>query len=858
MENGRYGYHAAPFSKEAPPGERRWKALQALVCGDAERLRREIRISLKMLQQNSKGKNTSEKLQHSFNSHLHLSLGKTLPIAHNHDFYVAVAMAVRDQLMQKWIASIYEQSQADPKRVYYLSMEYLIGRTLQNAAVNLDMDKDMQDAMHQLGLNMEQIIEEERDAGLGNGGLGRLAACYMDSAATLNLACMGYGLRYEYGIFQQQIDDEGRQVETPDDWLTAGNVWEIPRPEFTQLVHFYGRVEVEGGRRSWTATTVIEAVPFDHPVPGYHCDTVNMVRLWAANSNGSFQFDQFQSGNYIDAVLTRNLAESITRVLYPNDSEMHGKELRLKQEYMLVSASLQDIICRYKAMQLNSCDRYTRGGADLREDMSRLPEKVVLNLNDTHPALAVPELMRLLLDTYCLGWEEAWDVTQQCCAYTNHTLLPEALEFLDDVVAKEWPHDGNIREHLSIVEERPHKCINMAKLAVVACFAVNGVAAVHSKLLTTHTFPKFYQLYPDKFRNKTNGVTPRRWLLQANPELAKLLFDLLGKDWPKDLGQLSRLEEFQDDEAVLHRLKRIQKKAKKSFAAWVESRYSVQVDSKSMFDVQIKRIHEYKRQLMNTFHAIHLYLCIKDGQEIAPRTIFIGGKAAPGYKRAKEIVQFTNCVARVINSDPETNQQLKLVFLTNYDVSVAEKAIPAADVCQQISTAGKEASGTSNMKFMMNGALIVGTLDGANVEILERVGSENFYLFGHTIESLDKLRSTYKPREALKRCPELQAVFAAVRQGRFTSKNGTSFNGIVDDLLKRDEYFVIEDFPDYLRVQQQAARDFAGDATTWYRRVLMNIAQSGFFSSDRAIQEYNEDMWHGGTVVAHSLCENEG
>uniref|UniRef100_A0A8C3Q996 Alpha-1,4 glucan phosphorylase n=1 Tax=Geospiza parvula TaxID=87175 RepID=A0A8C3Q996_GEOPR len=631
-----------------------------------------------------------------------------------------------------------------------------MGRTLQNTMVNLGLQNACDEAIYQLGLDLEELEEIEEDAGLGNGGLGRLAACFLDSMATLGLAAYGYGIRYEFGIFNQKIVD-GWQVEEADDWLRYGNPWEKARPEYMLPVHFYGRVEHTPDGVKWIDTQVVLAMPYDTPVPGYKNNTVNTMRLWSAKAPNDFNLQEFNMGDYIEAVLDRNLAENISRVLYPNDNFFEGKELRLKQEYFVVAATLQDIIRRFKSSKFGCRD-------PVRTCFETFPDKVAIQLNDTHPALSIPELMRILVDVEKVDWDKAWEITKRTCAYTNHTVLPEALErwpvsmfekllprhleiiyalnqmHLDRVAAL-YPGDIDRLRRMSVIEEGDCKRINMAHLCVIGSHAVNGVARIHSDIVKNSVFKDFYELEPEKFQNKTNGITPRRWLLLCNPGLADIIAEKIGEGFITDLSQLKKLLEFIDNETFIRDVAKVKQENKLKFAAYLEEHYKVKINPMSMFDVQVKRIHEYKRQLLNCLHAITLYNRIRcnPSKSFVPRTIMIGGKAAPGYHMAKMIIKLITSIGEVINNDPYVGDKLKVIFLENYRVSLAEKVIPAADLSQQISTAGTEASGTGNMKFMVNGALTIGTMDGANVEMAEEAGEENLFIFGMRVEDVEAL-----------------------------------------------------------------------------------------------------------------------
>ncbi|XP_064421226.1 glycogen phosphorylase, liver form [Latimeria chalumnae] len=694
-------------------------------------------------------------IKKGFNRHLHFTLVKDRNVATPRDFFFALAHTVNDHLVSRWLRTQQYYCEKNPKRVYYLSLEFYIGRTLQNTMINLGIQKACDEAIYQLGLDMEELEEIEEDAGLGNGGLGRLAACFLDSMATLGLAAYGYGIRYEYGIFNQTIQD-GWQAEEADDWLRFGSPWEIARPEYILPVHYYGRVENTETGSKWVDTQVILAMPYDTPVPGYMNNTVNFMRLWSAKAPNDFNLKDFNVGDYVQAVLDRNLAENITRVLYPNDNFFIGKELRLKQEYFVVAATLQDIIRRHKASKV--------GGNTKRFNFDHFPEKVAIQLNDTHPALAIPELMRILVDIEKIQWEKAWNITKKTFSYTNHTVLPEALERWPvdlmekllprhlqiiyeinqkhlDKVAAAFPGETEKLRRMSLIEEGGGKRVNMAHLCIVGSHTVNGVAKIHSDIIKNKVFKDFSDLEVDKFQNKTNGITPRRWLLLCNPELAELIAMKIGEAFVKDLSQLRKLNVFVNDDIFIRDISKVKQENKQKFAQYLEREYKVKINPASMFDVQVKRIHEYKRQLLNCLHIIAMYNSIKKNPENAfvPRTVVIGGKAAPGYHMAKMIIKLITSVADVVNNDPLIGSKLKVIFLENYRVSLAEKVIPATDLSQHISTAGTEASGTGNMKFMLNGALTIGTMDGANVEMAEEAGEENLFIFGLRMEDVVEL-----------------------------------------------------------------------------------------------------------------------
>uniref|UniRef100_A0A8D0MYY3 Alpha-1,4 glucan phosphorylase n=1 Tax=Sus scrofa TaxID=9823 RepID=A0A8D0MYY3_PIG len=762
----------------------------------------------------------------SFNRHLHFTLVKDRNVATRRDYYLALAHTVRDHLVGRWIRTQQHYYERDPK----------------------------------LGLDLEELEEMEEDAGLGNGGLGRLAACFLDSMATLGLAAYGYGIRYEFGIFNQKIVN-GWQVEEADDWLRYGNPWEKARPEYTLPVHFYGRVEHSAEGVRWLDTQVVLAMPYDTPVPGYKNDTVNTMRLWSAKAPNDFKLHDFNVGGYIEAVLDRNLAENISRVLYPNDNFFEGKELRLKQEYFVVAATLQDVIRRFKSAKFGCRD-------PVRTSFDTFPDKVAIQLNDTHPALAIPELMRILVDVEKVDWDKAWDITKKTCAYTNHTVLPEALErwpvsmfekllprhleiiyainqrHLDHVAAL-FPGDVDRLWRMSVIEEGDCKRINMAHLCVIGSHAVNGVARIHSEIVKHSVFKDFYELEPEKFQNKTNGITPRRWLLLCNPGLADTIMERIGEGFLTDLSQLRKLLPLVNDEALIRDVAQVKQENKVKFSAFLEKEYGVKVNPASMFDVHVKRIHEYKRQLLNCLHVVTLYNRIKKdpGQAFVPRTVMIGGKAAPGYHMAKMIIKLVTSIGDIVNHDPVVGDRLKVIFLENYRVSLAEKVIPAADLSQQISTAGTEASGTGNMKFMLNGALTIGTMDGANVEMAEEAGAENLFIFGLRVEDVEALdRKGYNAREYYERLPELRQAVDQISNGFFSPRKPDCFKDLVDMLLNHDRFKVFADYEAYVACQARVDQLYQ-DPKEWTKKVIRNIACSGKFSSDRTITEYARDIW---------------
>ncbi len=798
-------------------------------------------------------------LVEDFRRYYTYTLGRDRHCRSPHYAYHALVLTLRDRLMERWKSTRYAYEGNDSRHTYYLSLEFLMGRALGNAMLNLDLDENTTLAMQCLGQELEDLVENENDAGLGNGGLGRLAACFLDSCATLQLPVTGYGIRYEYGMFRQNIVN-GHQSEEPDHWLRDGNPWELERPEYTMRIHFGGRSEFYRSgtgvqRARWVDTNDVLAVPYDIPVPGYHNGTVNTLRLWKAAATDEFDLGEFNSGLYPESVSNKNAAENITMVLYPNDSSENGKDLRLRQQYFLASASLQDVLQRWVGQQ--------------GRDMSQFAEKNCFQLNDTHPSCAVPELMRLLMDVHGLGWNEAWAITTKCMAYTNHTLLPEALErwpvslfkrllprLLDIIyeinarflaeVARCWPGDFGRQQRMSIIEEGPQPQVRMAYLAIAGSFSVNGVAELHSRLLQQGLFSDFYDLWPAKFNNKTNGVTPRRWLAWCNPALSGLITEALGGDaWVTDLQLLSRLVLSADDADFRARWLQVKQANKARLAQLVQSNCGVEFNPAAMFDVQVKRIHEYKRQLLNILHVIHLYDRIKRGDDDlwTPRCVLIGGKAAPGYFMAKCIIKLINNVADVINRDPAIGDKLKVAFLPNYGVSKMEIIAPGTDLSEQISTAGKEASGTGNMKFMMSGAITIGTLDGANIEIREEVGADNFFLFGLTAEEVEELRGHYDPHAIIEGDADLARVMRLLESGHFNQFEPCIFDPIIGAIRNpHDPWLVAADFRSYLDAQQQAAAAYR-DQEAWVRMSIYNTATSGKFSTDRTMQDYNREIW---------------
>ncbi len=803
-------------------------------------------------------RNDVDFIKKSIMEHLHFTLAKDKYSATKRDLFHAVAYTVRDQLVGRWIHSQQQYYDADVKRVYYLSMEFLIGRTLQSSLINLNLLDNCRKAVHDLGFELDALIEMESDAGLGNGGLGRLAACFLDSMATLGIPGYGYGIRYDYGIFTQKVK-EGYQTETPDNWLRYGNPWEITRSEYLYPVCFYGRVVQKTGgsgkiRSEWIDFQEVMAMACDTPVPGYMNDTVNTLRLWQAKSPRGFDLSYFNHGDYIRAVEDIAISENISKVLYPNDNIFEGKELRLKQEYFLVSATIQDILRRYNKGHIH---------------LDALPDKVAIQLNDTHPALAISELMRLLIDREELSWDKAWELTQATFAYTNHTLLPEALErwsiplvekvlprnlqiILEinqrwlDHIDQRYPGDVERRRALSIIEEGDPKRINMAHLAIVGSHKVNGVSALHSELLKHQVFRYFWETEPEKFTNMTNGITPRRWLKQCNPTLSHLISSHIGEKWVTDLKQLEKLSALEEDSSFCDKWRSIKRENKVRLSHLILSEEGIKVDPDTLFTCQVKRLHEYKRQLLNILRVIHAYLSIKDnpGGDWVPRTVIFSGKAAPGYFLAKRIIKLINSVASVVNHDKQTSEFLKVVFLENYRVTLAEKIIPAADLSEQISLAGTEASGTGNMKFALNGALTIGTLDGANIEIQEEVGAENIFIFGLKAEEVNQLKNSgYNPWEWYNKSEPIRRVLDSIRSGYFSGGDKELFEPILHSLLDGgDPYLLLADFESYDACEKQVDAVYK-DPKNWVRKSIQNVAHMAKFSSDRTIRDYAEEIW---------------
>ena len=790
----------------------------------------------------------------SLKNHLIYTSGKSAEEATQRDWFDTAAHTVRDHLIERWVQTRDAYQEEDCKRVYYLSL----GRMLSNAALNLGIDGQLRDGLRALGQEMEPVEETEIDAALGNGGLGRLAACFLDSMATLDLPGTGYGIRYEYGMFHQGIED-GQQVEHPDNWLRFGNPWEFQRPERLYPVKFNGRVvefPKDGGgiEHHWIDCEIVMAMAYDMPVPGYGTKTVNNLRLWSAKATREFNLASFNAGDYVGAVEEKNSTENLSKVLYPNDTSVMGRELRLKQQYFFVSASIQDILHRFLAKN---------------SDWNKLPDKVAIQLNDTHPAIAVAEMMYALVDIYGLKWDLAWSLTTRIFAYTNHTLMPEALEtwsvemfgrvlprhleiiyeinhhFLHDVNHR-FPGDNALLKRVSIIDEEHGRRVRMAHLAVVGSHKVNGVAALHSELLKSTLFADFNRIFPGRFINVTNGITPRRWLNQCNQGLTGLIASRIGNNFVRDLSELAKLAPYADDPAFREQFRKIKQANKQRLAEHIERRLGLRIDTNSLFDVQVKRIHEYKRQLLNVLHVITLYNRIRSGQTqgMTPRTVIFAGKAAPGYWLAKLIIRLINDVASIVNDDPVVGNLLKVVFLPNYDVSLAEKIFPASELSEQISTAGTEASGTGNMKMALNGALTIGTLDGANVEIGEEVGEDNIFIFGLTTHEVADLRARgYNPWEYYNLNAELKQTLDMIASGFFSVEEPDRYRAIYENLTwNGDHYLLLADYTSYVECQEMVSRVYQ-DQEEWTRRAILNVARMGKFSSDRTIREYAQKVW---------------
>ena len=824
-----------------------------------------------MLGKNDRTGMRLENLKQALIDHLYYIQGRDEQFATLNDYYMALAYTVRDRLTDRRIKTAQTYFIKDTKVVYYLSAEFLVGRLSANNLINLGIYDEMKEAAKEMGLNLEDLLEQEEEPGLGNGGLGRLAACFLDSLATLEIPAMGYGIRYQYGIFDQFIVD-GWQRERPDNWLRYGNPWEIARIDYTVEIKLGGHTEAvtdaQGGYRvRWVSQDTVYGVPYDTPIPGYRNNTVNTLRLWSAKASEDFDFQVFDAGEYTKAVAEKTFSENISKVLYPNDNTPQGKELRLQQQYFFVSCSLQDIIRSY----LRNHDNF-----------DEFSSKVAIQLNDTHPSIGVAELMRLLIDEHAIDWNRAWDITRQTFAYTNHTLLIEALErwsvslfgrllprhleiiheinnrFLDEIRRK-FPGDRDRLERMSLIQEGDDKHIRMAYLAFVGSHTTNGVAALHTELLKRDVMHDFYEMYPEKFQNKTNGVTPRRWLLMSNPKLSDLITSKIGDRWVKDLTELRKLEAFVDDPEFQATWRTIKQDNKRTLADYIQSDNNLEIDPDSMFDVQVKRIHEYKRQLLNALHVITLYNRIKQhgaSPTDVPRTFIFGGKAAPGYFMAKLVIKLINAVAEVVNNDPDVKGLLKVVYLSNFSVSLGQITYPAADLSEQISTAGKEASGTGNMKFALSGALTIGTLDGANVEIREEVGEENFFLFGLDAQEVMAMKAQgYNPIAYYRNNAALKTVIDQIASGFFSPKEPGLFKSIVDSLLYKDEYMLLADYQFYVDCQEKVSLAYQ-DQTQWTRMSILNVARMGKFSSDYTISEYCKSIWHVEPVpVSLEDCE---
>ena len=799
-----------------------------------------------------KPSNTVEALRRSISNRLVYAVGKDLRSATQRDWLFAVFNAVRDRIMNGWRETVNQTHDQDAKRVYYLSMEFLTGRALTNAMLAVDIYEPLKQACALLGADFDALIDLEPDAGLGNGGLGRLAACFMDSLATLGLPGMGYGIRYEYGMFAQRIV-HGQQVEEPDYWLVNGYPWEFMRPEYSYTIRYGGRLVPQNGHTLWLDTQDVIATAYDSGVPGYQMRSVVTMRLWSARASGGVNLDAFNRGDYIQAVEAKNQSENVSRVLYPDDRTEHGRELRLRQEYFFVSASLQDILRRHLK---------SHSGFEL------LADKIAIHLNDTHPALAVPELMRLLLDEHQLDWEAAWSLCTRIFSYTNHTLMEEALEtwpvdtlgrvlprhmgLIYDINARflaqvheRFPDDHALFRRVSLIEDRGVRRVRMAHLSVLASHKVNGVSALHSKLVADTIFSDFVRLFPERFCNKTNGITPRRWLSQANPPLSALIDSRIGPDWRRDLDQLARLRELADEPEFQNAFRLAKQQNKRRLADVIARCPGVVVDPNSLFDVQVKRVHEYKRQLLNVLHVITRYHRILAQPHVnwVPRTVIFAGKAASAYYMAKLIIRLINDVARVVNNDPRIGAQLRVVFIPNYRVSLAEIIMPAANLSEQISTAGTEASGTGNMKFALNGALTIGTWDGANIEIAENVGADNIFIFGNRTEKVTELRGYgYRPREHYEGNFDLKYAIDRLAEGAFSPEEPGRYRDVVNTLLDSDYYQLLADYADYVATQDKVD-DLYRRPAAWTRSAILNVAGMGAFSSDRTISEYASEIW---------------
>ena len=812
-----------------------------------------------------------ETLRRAFADNLFYIVGRYPTAASPNDFYMALAYTVRDRILQRWLSTIQLYRQQEVKVVCYLSAEFLIGPQLANNLISLDIYDQVREAIAASGLNLNDLIEQEEEPGLGNGGLGRLAACYLDSLATLEIPAIGYGIRYEFGIFNQEIEN-GWQQEITDRWLRNGFPWEIARLDRAVTIQFGGYTKAYTNQQGqyqvrWMSGYTVQGVPYDTPILGFKKNTANTLRLWKAEAGESFDFQKFNEGDYYGAVEEKTVSENITKVLYPNDEPLQGKLLRLQQQYFFVSCSLQDMI-RTHLFEGDSLDNFH--------------EKFAVQLNDTHPTIAIAELMHLLLDEHGYDWDQAWNITQNTFAYTNHTLLPEALErwpvslfgsllprhleiiyeinhrFLQQVRDR-FPGDDDRVQRMSLIEEGQEQYVRMAYLACVGSHAINGVAELHSQLLKDMTLRDFNEMFPEKFFNITNGVTPRRWMVQSNPRLSFLIADQIGDRWITHLDELRNLEPFAEDHEFRKLWRQTQEGIKADLASYIKDRLDIEVNPQSLFDVQVKRIHEYKRQHLNVLHIITLYNRIKQNPdiEITPRTFIFGGKSAPGYKMAKLIIKLINSVGDVVNNDPDVRGRLTVVFLPDYSVKLGQRIYPAADLSEQISTAGKEASGTGNMKFAMNGALTIGTLDGANIEIRKEVGEENFFLFGLTAPEVADLKAKgYNPRDYYDRDPNLKAVIDAIANGTFSPDDPKLFKPLIDSLLTRDEYLLLADYPAYIECQDRVSEAYR-DLDRWSHMSILNTARIGKFSSDRSIREYCQEIWKADPISVR-LCRYDG
>jgi len=826
---------------------------------DGEKSSRALAVDNDHMLEDSLTGSGPESIRTSIIHHLLSFQGRDPERSGPNDISRALAYTIRDILVKKWISTQKTFYAKEKKRVYYLSLEFLIGRTMENCLLNLGIYDEVHEALESMGCTMNEILEQEEDAALGNGGLGRLAACFMDSIATLKIPAYGYGIRYEYGLFHQQLID-GAQVESPDNWLRDGTPWEFTRHMPIFPVKFYGRVRTyqdsEGRYRAqWIDTEDVMAVACDMMVPGFENDHVINMRLWTARASRELDLKFFSRGDYIGAVESKVSSETISKVLYPPDHNFAGQELRLRQQYFFVAATFQDILRRYRKNN---------------KTFDAFPDRVAVQLNDTHPAIAIPELMRLLLDDEGLGWEKAWDISVRTFGYTNHTLMPEALEkwsvelmgkvlprhleiiyeinrrFLEQI-SQQYPGDSKRLRQMSIIEEGNAKMVRMAHLAIIGSHSVNGVAELHTKLLKERIFKNFHTLYPDRFNSKTNGITPRRWLLQCNPELAELISSRIGKGWITDLDKLREIEEYVADEEFHRSWQKIKLNNKVRLGEYIREKTGVVVAPESMFDVQVKRIHEYKRQLLNALHVIHFYQALvrQPDNDIAARTMIFAGKAAPTYWKAKLIIKLITSIASVVNKDPRIRNKLKVAFLPNYNVSQAEIVMPAADLSEQISTAGTEASGTGNMKFSLNGALTIGTLDGANIEIREEVGEDNIFIFGMNADEaeFERLNPSLTPTEICNRRPDIAAVIEAIADGSFSGGDRELFRPLVESLMDRhDPYLVMLDFESYIECQKMVGKTFH-DRESWTKMAILNVARMGKFSTDRTIRQYAKDIW---------------